>query len=151
MQVFDDFSDNARVWLYQTHRPMSENEQKEITAEINSFVREWAAHGSKLLANGAILNKHFIAFTVEDEKTLPSGCSIDASVKFLKAIGQKYNLDFFNRLNVFVEIDGEIKKCVYSQLDQLDDDTLVYDSLITKLGDLRNDWPSKLKESNLVQ
>lgn len=149
MSLFNNFSDNARIWLYQTDRPLDDNEQNNIKSEIASFVNEWAAHGNKLLADGALLNPYFIAFVVEDEKTLPSGCSIDASVKFLKEIGQKYNIDFFNRLNVYVRENDEIKKYVFSKLEELPNDTLVYDPLISKLGELRNQWPTPLEKSSL--
>lgn len=148
MSLFKNFSDNARIWLYQTNRPIEGSEQENIKTEITRFVNKWAAHGNKLLADGALINPYFIVFVVEDEKTLPSGCSIDSSVKFLKDIGQRYNIDFFNRLNVYVRENNEIKKYVFSKLENLPNDTLVYDPLITKLGDLRNHWPAKLMESN---
>lgn len=152
MAFFSNFPDSSRLWLYQVNRPLTEDEVTAINESISVFVGEWAAHGDKLWASGAVLNPYFIGFVVDDTLTPPSGCSIDASVNFLKKLGTKYSIDFFTRMNVCYQKRNEkgIKQIAFMKLADLENpnDVLVYDSLINNLGQLRKKWPIALKESN---
>lgn len=154
MNFFPDFPDTSRLWLYQTNRALSEDEIKLINIEISTFVSEWAAHGDKLWASGAVLNPYFIGFAVNDSITPPSGCSIDASVKFLKKLGEHLSIDFFTRMSVCYQRREEeaLNQIAFMKLSDLKnpEDVLVYDSLINKLGTLRKQWPVPLKESNFA-
>lgn len=148
---FHDFSDTARVWLYQTDRTLSDQEINLISIDMNQFVGEWAAHGNKLLADAQVLNPYFIVFVVQDDETLPSGCSIDSSVRFIKEIGGKYKIDFFNRLNLYILEKNEIHKKHISELTKLDRQELIFDPLINHLGKLRHNWPIPLESSSYEQ
>lgn len=150
MAVFENFPENARLWLYQADRALTPTEIDWLSRELRAFVKEWAAHGSKLWADGAVLNPYFVAFAVDELVTLPSGCSIDASVKFLKASGQELGIDFFTRLKVCLEINGSIEQVDFSDFQSrgLTGEEMIYDALIDRLRELQH-WPKKLKESSL--
>lgn len=151
LNSFNDFTDDARVWLYQSNRELSDQEVKLIQKELISFSNEWAAHGNKLLSRADVINPYFLLFVVQDNQTLPSGCSIDASVHLVKKIEQKFKLDFFDRLNVYIQKENNVEKNHISELSKLSDSVLVYDALIDRLGPLRNDWPIALSESNYAK
>lgn len=154
MNYFSDFPDASRLWLYQTNRALTENEVANLTKEISTFVGEWAAHGDKLWATGAVLNPFFIGFVVDDTITPPSGCSIDASVKFLKKLGEELSIDFFTRMSVCYQRGDEnsIKQIAFMKLSEIENpnEVLIYDSLVNNLGSLRKQWPIPLKESNFA-
>ena len=105
--IFKDFPDDSRVWLYQTDRPLDDEEIKLVNNKMSSFIKEWAAHGNQLWGNAMVLNPFFVVVIVNDKLTPPSGCSIDASVHKLKEIGQLLDVDFFTRMKITFEKEGE--------------------------------------------
>jgi hypothetical protein len=150
LDTFNKFPDDSRVWLYQTDRALNENEISFVQNKLSDFVKEWAAHGNKLWANADVLNPYFVAVAVDDSLTPPSGCSIDASVKELQGLGKELNIDFFTRMKVTYQDDGEITQIPFADLTNLESSTLIYDTLISNLGDLRKSFPVKLKKSSFA-
>lgn len=150
--LFNNFPNNSRLWLYQTDRALTPTEMDWLSGELKGFVKEWAAHGTKLWADGALVNPYFVAFVVDESVTAPSGCSIDSSVKFLKASGKELQVDFFTRMKVCMDNQGLIEQINFSEFQnkQLTGEELIYDALISTLDELRNSWPRKVKESSLA-
>ncbi|PHR47634.1 MAG: hypothetical protein COA32_06675 [Fluviicola sp.] len=148
--VFTDFPDDSRVWLYQTNRPLVDEEVKLINNKLSSFIKEWAAHGNQLWGNALVLNPYFVVVIVNDKLTPPSGCSIDASVHKLKEIGQLLDVDFFTRMKVTIKKEGAVEQIDFNDFKSItaDGNILVYDPLIGNLGDLRNEWPMKIENSS---
>lgn len=150
LDTFNKFPDNSRVWLYQTDRALNDKEISFIQNKLSDFVKEWAAHGNKLWATADVINPYFVAVAVDDSLTPPSGCSIDASVKELQALGKDLNIDFFTRMKVTYHDDGVITQIPFADLSNLESSTLIYDTLISNLGDLRKSFPVKLEESSFA-
>lgn len=153
MKLFNKFPDNSRLWLYQSNRMLTPSEIKEINNQIEGFVQKWAAHGNKLWADAAILNPYFIAFVVDDALTPPSGCSIDASVHFLKELGKQFNIDFFTRTKVcLLNEDNKIDQIDFDKLKELNlkGNELLFDPLISNLKDLREEWPLEINKSSFA-
>jgi hypothetical protein len=146
MTHFPNFSNAARVWVYQADRPFEEEEILGIQNALTAFVDDWSAHGAKLKAEGLVLSKYHIALAVEGN-VAASGCSIDASVRFVKKLGEKLCLDFFNRLKLLVEEDGEVEIIPFSSLSERPN-CLVYNPMVETLAELRSNW--KVKPSTLI-
>lgn len=148
--VFTDFPDDSRVWLYQTNRPLVYEEVKLINNKLSSFIKEWAAHGNQLWGNAMVLNPYFVVVIVNDKLTPPSGCSIDASVHKLKEIGQLLDVDFFTRMKITIDKEGTLEQIDFNDFRTIaaDGNILVYDPLIKNLGDLRSEWPMKIENSS---
>lgn len=145
--------DTARVWIYQSTRPFTDTETVVLTSQINGFVGEWTAHRKTLLAAGSIFHNQFIVLSVDESLNDASGCSIDASVYFIKDIENQYNVQLFERMN-FAYLDGETVKTVpsttFSQLyteGVISDDTLMFDNLVNTIGALKTTWLKPLKTS----
>jgi hypothetical protein len=145
--------DTARVWIYQSTRPFTEIETIVLTSQINGFVGEWTAHRKTLLAAGAVYYNQFIVLSVDESLNEASGCSIDASVYFIKDIENQYNVQLFERMN-FAYLDGETAKTVpstaFSQLyteGSISDDTLVFDNLVNTVAAFKTAWLKPLKSS----
>ena len=77
---------------------------------------------------------------------MASGCSIDSSVQIMKSIGKAIDVDFFNRMNVLIEKEQELKEVHFSELSQFGD-WKVFNPMITKLDELQNAWPQLIAES----
>jgi hypothetical protein len=145
--------DSARVWIYQSTRQFTEMETVVLTSQINGFVGEWTAHRKTLLAVGGVIYNQFIILSVDESLNEASGCSIDASVYFIKSLENQYSVQLFERMN-FAYLDGETAKAVpsttFAQLyteGVINDETLVFDNLVNTVGALRSSWLKPLKSS----
>ena len=105
---FDKLPDNARVWVYQANRPLTADEVKTIDESLRPELNQWAAHGQPLLASMKLVDKQFVVVGVDEGYNLPSGCSIDSSVRSLRVIGQQLSIDFFDRSAAIRSADGTV-------------------------------------------
>lgn len=139
MKNFVDFSDQAKIWVYQSDRAFTSHEKEQIKIALDNFVAEWSAHGKKLKASAEILSDFHIALAVEGNVEA-SGCSIDSSVRFVKELGNHLQVDFFNRLkSVVVDSKGKASLVSYHSLKE-HTDKKVYHPIVTNLKDLRQHW-----------
>jgi|TARA_R110000737_G_scaffold115473_1_gene148369 hypothetical protein len=139
---FPEFSPEAKIWIYQSNKPMDASLQTELNQKLKRFVGEWSAHGAKLQAEGEVIDEYRLVLCT-DGNIEASGCSIDSSVRFVKELGQNYNLDFFNRLQVLVESDGNKELMHFSKLGE-NPTKLIFNPAPENLGDFR------LKEKLLI-
>lgn len=143
-----------RVWIYQANRFLKKEELALLEADLNVFIENWKAHGAALSAKAEILENLFLVLKVNEEQVEVSGCSVDASVHFIKSIGEKYDIDFFDRMKVAYRTKvGEIQLVNSSDLQELlrngsiSQETIVFNNLITTSADLSLKWQIPLKES----
>jgi hypothetical protein len=136
MKNLIDLNPNSKLWLYASDRKLSQTEIEWLNENLKKFAKDWSSHGSSLEASASVINPYFIAFAVDLSKENASGCSIDKSVKLVKELGQELNIDFFNRLKVWIENDSdEIISINYSKLNE-HIDKIMYNPMIEKVGDL---------------
>lgn len=148
--LFTQFPDQSKIWLYQTDRPLNDDEIKELETKLLNFVSGWAAHGNELWATAKVLNPYFAVLSVNDSLVPPSGCSVDASVHRIKEIGQEMNINFFDRMKVLILEEGQLKQIHFSELKD-HSEALIFDPLLTSLGELRAAWPRPIEESSFAQ
>lgn len=148
--LFPDYPESARVWIYAADRFLSGTEEAFAQEHLNAFLKQWAAHGTDLFAEGAILHNTFVVIVADEEKVKASGCSIDSSVRFIKELGKELQVDFFNRLSVLVEKEGELKRIHFNELDQYKDWN-VFDTTITYLGRMRERFSVPVLDSGWVR
>ncbi|MGB0934085.1 MAG: hypothetical protein ACPGU5_07360 [Lishizhenia sp.] len=148
LDKFEKFPLESKVWLYQTNRKLDATEKNFVEEELEKFTVQWAAHGKKLWATAALVNPFFIAVVVDESVTPPSGCSIDASVHFLKELGKELHVDFFTRMKITVVKDEQVVQIDFENLASQNENMLLFDPLVSSLDDLTNNWPLPLKESN---
>lgn len=147
---FPQLASDSRVWVYQSNRPFSENEKVQLTEPFKVFVDSWAAHGSKLVADAIIIGDYFVVLAVDEKTAMASGCSIDSSVKFIKTIGQQFNIDFFNRLKLVVQKENETKMIAFSDLGQYEDWN-IYNTLVNSIDLLNTSFLIPVNESELFK
>lgn len=132
---FSNFSPDAKVWIYQSDKPMNESLRAKLNNLVASFIDEWSAHGTKLQAEGKVIDEYRLVLCT-DGNVEASGCSIDASVRFIKKIGDTYSLNFFNRLLVLVDKKGSKELLHFSALKD-NTDLKIFQPSPKNLGELR--------------
>lgn len=147
--LFTQFPDQSKVWLYQSDRALSKEEISKLEDQLLSFVEGWAAHGNQLWATAKVLNPYFAVVAVNDSLVPPSGCSVDASIHRLKDIGQEMGINFFNRMNVTIQEGEEQKQIHFSELKE-HQEALIFDPMISSLGELRAAWPRPIEKSSFA-
>ena len=143
---FDKLSPDARIWIYQSNRAFNEGELESITKKLKPFVEEWTRHGDDLKASFDIRYDHFIILAVDESFNEVSGCSIDASTHVFKNFEKEYQVELLNKLNTAFR-DGDHSNIVsladfqrYVQENKIHPDTLVFNNMIQKKGELDNSW-----------
>jgi hypothetical protein len=94
---FETLPAEARLWLYHIPRPLTAEEKAYLTQKLQQFCETWEAHKKPLNASFALLHGQFIALAVDEAMHGASGCSIDTSVKLMREIGEKLQIDMFKR------------------------------------------------------
>ncbi|WP_310992114.1 ABC transporter ATPase [Aequorivita marina] len=97
---FKNLPDDARVWIYQANRKLSDEEVAEIKELAEDFLVKWTAHGAALEAGLELKYNRFIVFGLNQANASASGCSIDASVHFIQSLEKKYDIDLLDKMNV---------------------------------------------------
>lgn len=141
--ILKDFPETAKVWLYQSDRAFTNAEKITMTQKLTDFISEWSAHGTKLKANGELIGDYHVVLAVDERVYGASGCSIDASVRFIKSLGEQFEIDFFNRMNFLVECDNGLKLVHFSELKNYPQ-AYFYQPIVQSLGDLRTNWRIKV-------
>ncbi len=98
---------NTRVWIYQSSRPFTNEESIEIEMLLQSFAKSWTAHNQQLRAAGFLQFNRVIVLMVDETHTSASGCSIDTSTHFIQSLEKKYEVELFNRMLVYYQINDE--------------------------------------------
>ena len=148
--LFKDLKENSKVWIYTSDRSLSDSESAYFQSQSNEFVTNWAAHGVGLKAESLVYKNRFLIIVADESQANASGCSIDSSVKFVKAMGVELGTDFFNRMNLMVTKDEEELKPVHiSELSNYLDEK-VYNPMITTLEQLREEWLIPVSSSTFV-
>ncbi len=150
---FSELPENARVWVYQANRSFSTDELIEITRKVDDFITSWTAHGADLKAGYEIQYKRFIVLAIDRSFNDASGCSIDASVRFIQQLEKEYDVDLMDKMNVsfksgeFVAYKNliDFKKMVKTRA--VSEKTIVFNNLVNDIAEYKNNWEVPITES----
>ena len=147
--MFQHLNENSRVWIYQSDRILKEAEILFLNSELKVFVAQWAAHGNQLFGDHLVYLNRFIVLCVDESQSNASGCSIDASVRFVKELGKELSIDFFNRMNVYLEKDNDFKYIHISGIKEFSEWN-VYNPMVVSLKELRDQWLIPVSDSPFI-
>jgi len=148
--MFENLASTSKVWIYTADRLLADEDKKVIADAMSLFLPQWAAHGDSLFGDYSVEYDRFLILVVDESQAAgASGCSIDTSVRFIKDLGAKLNVDFFNRLNMVIEEGDAIDTVHISELKN-HPEASVFNPMITSLGELRENWKVKVAESPFV-
>ena len=141
---------NARIWIYQSDKPILPPQKDIIFKALTSFTEQWTVHGTPMDASVEILHDHFIILAANDPA---SGCSIDSSIRAVQSAGSETWIDFFNRNLVAFLINDAISllplKLLAEKLErnEWNADTLVFNNLIQNIKELHESWLVPAKQT----
>jgi hypothetical protein len=128
----DQMSDDSKVWIYTANRRISKEEQEQFTPMLDQFAAQWTAHKLNVKATVFFEGDYLLVLMADESLNPVSGCSIDSSVHFVQELGNKMNIDFFNRHIVLVKDNEQLGFYGTEQLSELSgkDDCYVLNSLV---------------------
>lgn len=143
---FENLPVTSKIWIYQSNRKFSDAEMAEIETSLQSFLNEWAAHGTSLASSYLLKYNRFIIIAVDQEVQQASGCSIDSSVAFIQSIEQKYQVDLLDKMNVTFKVGEhiahkpliEFKKMVKDKA--VTENTIVFNNLVNTIHEFNEFW-----------
>lgn len=138
--------DEARLWIFGADRPLDGAEEARLLETVDRFLGQWHAHGRPLAAAREWRYGRFLLVGVDERVTPPSGCSIDALVRELKALERGLDVTLVDGGAVWYREggpDGPVRRTDRAGFQALVDrgvvgpGTVVLDGSLTRLGDLR--------------
>lgn len=150
----NNYSENTRLWLYQSPRAFTAEELQWIKQEGELFSDSWKTHGTSMKALVHVIMDRFIVVAADQEVTENSGCSIDSSVRFIKGIENRTGLDLMNRMLVYyLNEQGEPVSFHFHDLAKLlesgaiSGNTPIFNPLVNSKTALLNEWQTPLDRS----
>lgn len=153
----EDFSYDARVWIYQCSRKFSINEALSLESYFDEFLSQWNTHGTPNKAFVNLFFGQFIVIMADESSQKVSGCSTDSSVRFIKEIEKHFSVNLFDRQALAFIIEDKIQLLPLSQLKYAVDnnfisgDTLYFNNLVATRKGWEEDWIVPLKQSWLAK
>lgn len=150
---FKDLPESSRIWIYQANRPFSPEEIDQVNKSLENFIHQWTAHGAELKASFEIRYKRFIIIGLDQDINAASGCSIDASVRFIQQIEKQYDVTLLDKMNVtykqgeFIAYKplSEFKKMAKQKA--VSPQTIVFNNLLNNKAEYLSDWEVPASES----
>ena len=157
MKIFEGFSPASRIWVYQSNRPFTDDEVKQLNESAQIFINNWTAHNAQLKGVSGILYNRFIIFCVDEKVTSASGCSIDKSIHYIKQVEKDMNVFLLNRQLIAYKIDDKVVSCPINSFTELfqqgkiNAQTIVFNNLVDTLDTFRVNWEVPLRNSWIFQ
>jgi hypothetical protein len=120
---------------------------------IFDFLDQWTSHQNMLMTYGNVFHRRFLAMFVDESLAGASGCSIDASVRFVKQLESHFGVSLMGRDTVAYMIDEEISTLPLNELGsavidgRLQADTFVFDNLVKNKDAFLKEWCKPMNES----
>ncbi len=149
--------DSARCWVYQSAAEIPEEIVPALEEALHEYTSHWESHGSILPASAEVLHRRFVLLAVDPRGDSVCGRSVDASVRLMREVGERFGLNFFDRMQLAYMKQGTVEtahKDDFAALyaaGEIDEETLVFDNLVQTLGDWRRGWLKPLKNSWLYR
>ncbi|MDA9640343.1 ABC transporter ATPase [Flavobacteriaceae bacterium] len=150
---FDSLAENSRVWIYQSNRSFTKDELVDISDKLIVFLNNWVAHGLNLEAGFEIKYKRFIIIALDQDKQSVTGCSIDASVKFIQELEILYSVNLMDKMNVSYKQGDYVAYKTLTDFKKMAKDkavskkTIVFNNLVNSVGEYKQFWEVPASES----
>lgn len=149
----EDFDAASRVWIYQSSRLFSIGEALDIETMLEQFTTQWNSHGSPVKGYGNLFFGQLIVLMADETASDVSGCSTDSSVRLIKQIETRFNVNMFDRQMLAFIIKDKIQLLPLSQLNYaaennfISTNTLYFNNLVQTKSELENNWIVPVKDS----
>lgn len=152
-----DFHKDSRVWIYQNSRLFTLSEALEIEDMLNDFVANWETHGDPVKGYANLFFGQFIVVMADEAAAGVSGCSTDSSVRVIKEMESRFNVQLFDRQTLAFVIKDKIQLLPLSQLNYavennfINEDSFYFNNTVLNKKELENNWIIPVKESWLAK
>ena len=150
---FDKLPLSSRVWVYASDRKFTQKEIISIRKDLEYFLSNWTSHNQNLETAFELRYDRFIIIAVNQQINNTSGCSIDNSVRFMKKLENKYQVDLFDKMNVIYKKD---KHLFHKKLNEfismyksnsVTQNTIVFNNLVKTIREYKDQWEVPAKDS----
>ena len=145
--VWSKIGEKHHVWVYQSNRKLNFEEQDAIRALGLTFCDEWSSHGTRLDARCTVLEGLFIIISIDAQKAVASGCSIDKSVHWIGSLEKTFNITLMDRMQIaWFATDGALQNGNLAAFKQgiangsITPKTHVMDNTVTLGAVLKTQW-----------
>ena len=150
---FDSLPDSSRIWIYQCNRSFSDSELEKISEKLKAFLERWTAHGADLKSGFEIKHKRFIVIALDQQVNAATGCSIDASVKFIQELETAYKVDLMDKMNVSYKQGDYVAYKTLTDFKKMakekavSKNTIVFNNLVNSKAEYAEFWEVPASES----
>ena len=144
---------NAKVWIYQSDRNLSNIDIELIEKEVKLFLNNWSSHNKEIESSFEIRYNRFLIIGLNENINSASGCSIDKSLNFIKDLQSLLKVNFLNRLDVAYKTGNDINSISLSEFQtmirekKLSKDSIVYNNMISSKQSYINNWETTIENS----
>lgn len=146
--AFHELPATARVWVYQASRPLTDAELAAVQPALQQFSEAWTSHGRTLRASAEFRHRQFLVIGLDEAVADASGCSIDASVRFVRELEAGLGLELLAKEHMaFLGPDGQVQLVPRRELKQavqagrIGPDSPYFDNTVSQRGTLETAWP----------
>ena len=149
----ESFSDDSRVWIYQSSRLFTLSEALHIEEVLENFVKGWNSHGTPVKGFATLFFGQFIILMADETATGVSGCSTDSSVRLIKEIENMFHVSLFDRQTLAFVKNEKVQLIPMNQLNYavengfIDGNTLYFNNTILDKKGLKENWLIEAKDS----
>ncbi|WP_254244889.1 hypothetical protein [Hymenobacter sp. BRD67] len=128
--------------------PLTEEELVRLLPRLAAFAEEWTSHGRELAASAQFLHRQFLVIGLDEAVAGASGCSIDASVRFVQALEQELGLSLLEKSRMAFLDEAGLRLLTRSELreaiaaGQLTPETLYFNNTLSTKQELDDHWPA---------
>ena len=150
---YKNLPNNARVWIYQSDREFTSEEIEIVSVKAVDFINQWTRHGDDLKGSFTFKYNQFLVLAVDESFNTVSGCSIDSSVRFIKALEKELQLELMNKMNVTFKDNEHINLVKladfqrYAKEEKVTLETIVFNNMVATKEDFENKWEVPARES----
>ncbi|MEO5995521.1 MAG: hypothetical protein ABIN89_02400 [Chitinophagaceae bacterium] len=151
-----NFSQDSKVWIYQSNRLFSISEALQIEDLLKNFYNNWLSHGATVKGHADLLFGQFIIIMADETATGVSGCSTDGSVRLIKDIEKAFNVSMFDRQLLAFLVKEKVQLIPMPQLSYarengfINAETIYFNNLVQTKEELENNWMIPVRESWLA-
>jgi len=153
----EEFDGSSRVWIYQASRPFTVQEAFQLEDMMKTFVSSWNSHGVPVKGYANLFFGQFIVLMADEKASKVSGCSTDSSVRMIREMESRFNVQLFDRQLLAFLIKDCVQLLPLSQLasgitnGQIQPGTPYFNNTVQSKTELETQWIIPVKESWLVK
>jgi hypothetical protein len=152
----EEFEASSRVWIYQSSRLFSITEAFQIEDMLSEFIDTWNSHGAPVKGYANLFFGQFILLMADERASMISGCSTDSSVRLIKEMETRFQVQLFDRQLLAFFIKDKVQLLPFSQLafavtsGFIQPETLYFNNTVPTKTELENNWIIPVKDSWLA-